>query len=131
MGIFALGRLEFADLFHEYDEDSRKIKILIEAKTYLVYQRQLANRSVREGRLRRQAEKGRVALQALQQPRLHARRASLDEAAKLYINAVRSGRQEEFDPEALGFEFTIEEIEMRALDLEPDLFRNWAAENAA
>jgi hypothetical protein len=31
MGIFALGRLEFADLFPDYDEGSRKI--LIEAKT--------------------------------------------------------------------------------------------------
>jgi len=126
MGIFALGRLEFADLFPEYDEDSRKI--LIEAKTYLAYQRQLNNLSIQEGRLRRQAEKDLAALQALQQPRLQARQASLDEAAKLYINAVHSGRQEEFDPEALGFEFTIEQIELRALDLQPDLFLDWALE---
>jgi hypothetical protein len=126
MGIFALGRLEFGELFPDYEEGSRKI--LIEAKIYLAYQRQLANLSIQEGRLRRQAEKDLAALQALQQPRLLRARASLNEAAKLYIGAVRSGRQEEFDPEALGFEFTIEQIEMQALDLQPDLFHDWASE---
>jgi hypothetical protein len=33
LAIYALGRMEFADLFPEYDEDSRKV--LIEAKTFL------------------------------------------------------------------------------------------------
>jgi hypothetical protein len=33
-----------------------------------------------------------------------------------------------FDPEALGFEFTLEQIELRALDLQPDLFHDWAVE---
>jgi hypothetical protein len=66
MGIYALGRLEFADLFPEYDEESRKV--LIEAKTFLAYQRQLVNLGIQEGRLRRQAEKDLAALQALQHP---------------------------------------------------------------
>jgi hypothetical protein len=112
MGIFALGRMEFADLFPEYDEGSRKI--LIEAKTFLAYQRQLVNLGIQEGRLRRQAEKDLAALQALQQPRLQKAQARLDEAARLYINAVRTNRQLEYDPEALGFEFTLEQIELRA-----------------
>jgi hypothetical protein len=129
MGIFALGRMEFADLFPEYDEGSRKI--LIEAKTFLAYQRQFANLSIQEGRLRRQAEKDLAALQALQQPRLQKAQARLDEAARLYINAVHQNRQEEYDPEALGFEFTLEQIEVRAIDLEPDLFHDWAIENVA
>ena len=98
-GIFALGRMEFADLFPEYDEDSRKI--LIEAKTYLAYQRQLNNLCIQEGRLRRQAEKDLAALQALQQPRLQASQARLN-------LSVRRNQQEQFDPEALGFEFTQE-----------------------
>jgi hypothetical protein len=129
MGIFALGRMEFADLFPEYDEGSRKI--LIEAKTFLAYQRQFANLSIQEGRLRRQAEKDLAALQALQQPRLQKAQARLDEAARLYINAVRTNRQEEYDPEALGFEFTLEQIEVRAIDIEPDLFHEWALEELA
>ena len=69
-----------------------------------------------------------AALRALQQPRLLQARARLNEAAKLYIAAVRGNQHEQFNPEALGFEFTIEQIEMRALDFEPDLFHDWAAE---
>jgi hypothetical protein len=126
MGIFALGRLEFAGLFPEYDEQSRKI--LIEAKTFLAYQRQIANLSIQEGRLRRQADKDLAALKALQQPRIRATQAQLNEAAQLYINAVRTGRQSQFVPEALGFEFTMGQIELRALDLQPDLFAEWAAD---
>jgi hypothetical protein len=126
MGVYALGRMEFADLFPEYDEASRKI--LIEAKTFLAYQRQLVNLGIQEGRLRRQAEKDLAALQALQQPRLQKAQARLDEAARLYINAVHQDRQKEYDPEALGFEFTMEQIEVRAIEIQPDLFHDWALE---
>src|SRR3974390_1839450 len=130
MGIFALGRMEFADLFPDSEEGSRKI--LIEAKTFLAYQRQLNNLSIQEGRLRRQADKDRAALQALQQPRIQATQARLNEAARLYISAVHQNRHEEFDPEALGFEFTLEQIEVRAIELQPDLFDDyWAAEQAS
>jgi hypothetical protein len=115
MGIFALGRMEFGDLFPEYEESSRKV--LIEAKTFLAYQRQLVNLGIQEGRLRRQAEKDLAALQALQQPRIQQTHASLNEAARLYINAVRGSRQEEFDPKTLGFEFTREQIELRAREV--------------
>src|SRR3974390_400128 len=112
MGIFALGRMEFADLFPGYEEGSRKI--LIEAKTWLAYQRQLNNLSIQEGRLRRQADKDLAALQALQQPRIQATQARLNEAARLYISAVRRNKQEQF--------------ELRAIDIQPDLFDDWAAE---
>src|SRR5215467_7961 len=118
MGIFALGRMEFADLFPEYDQDSRKV--LIEAKTYLAYQRQFNNLSIQEGRLRRQADKDLAALQALQQPRIQATQVRLNEAARLYINAVHQNQQEKFDPKALGFEFTREQIELRAQEVGQD-----------
>jgi hypothetical protein len=126
MGIYALGRMEFTDLFPEYDEGSRKI--LIEAKTFLAYQRQLVNLGIQEGRLRRQAEKDLAALQSLQQPRIQANQARLTHAASLYINAVRAHRQAEYDAKALGFEFTLEQIEVRAIEIEPDLFHEWAME---
>jgi hypothetical protein len=126
MGIYALGRLEFADLLPDHEEGARKI--LIDAKVFLAYQRQLVNLGIQEGRLRRQAEKDLAALQALQQPRIKATQARLDEAARLYINAVHQNRQQEYDPEALGFEFTLEQIEVRAIDIEPDLFHEWAME---
>ena len=114
-GIFALGRMEFADLFPEYDQDSRKV--LIEAKTYLAYQRQFNNLSILEGRLRRQADKDLATLQALQQPRIQATQARLNQAALLYIDAVHQNKQEQYDPEALGFEFTMAQIELRALEI--------------
>ena len=129
MGIFALGRLEFADLFPDYDEGSRKI--LIEAKVYLAYQRQFANLSIQEGRLHRQAEKDRAALNALQQPRLQKTQSRLNQAAKLYIAAVLANQHDLFDPEALGFEFTVEQIEVRAIELQPNLFHDWAADTAS
>jgi hypothetical protein len=61
--------------------------------------------------------------------RIQATQARLNEAAKLYIAAVRRNQHELFDPQALGFEFTMEQIEVRAIDLQPDLFDDyWAAE---
>ena len=60
--------------------------------------------------------------------RIQATQARLNEAVRLYINAVRANRQAEYDPAALGFEFTLEQIELRALDLQPDLFHDWAVE---
>jgi hypothetical protein len=125
-GIFALGRLEFAELFPDQEEGVRQQ--LIQAKTFVTYQRQFANLITQEGRLRRQAEKDLAALQALQQPRLLKTQARLDEAAQFYIAAVHSNRHERFDPAALGFEFSLAQIEVRAIDLEPDLFHDWAIE---
>jgi hypothetical protein len=127
MSIYALGRLEFAELFPDQEQGVRKQ--LIDAKVFLAYQRQLNNLSIQEGRLRRQAEKDLAALQALQQPRIQAAQARLNEASRLYISAVHQNRQEEYDPKALGFEFTMAQIELRALDLQPDLFDDyWAIE---
>jgi hypothetical protein len=128
MGIYALGHLEFAELFP--DQDAAVRKQLIDAKVYLAYRRELSNLSIQEGRLRRQREKDLAALQALQQPRLlqvQAQvQATLDQAARMYIEAVHRDEHHLFDPEALGFEFTTEQVELRALRLEPDLFAEWA-----
>ena len=126
LAIFALGRLEFAELFPDLEEGVRKQ--LIEAKTFLAYQRQIVNLGIQEGRLRRQAEKDFEAFQALRQPRLLLARSRLNEAAQLYIAAVHQNKHALYDPEALGFEFSIAQIELRALDLEPDLFQDWVTE---
>ena len=67
MGIYAVGRLEFAELFPNEEEEVRKQ--LIEAKAFLAYQRQLNNLSIQEGRLRRQREKDSAALRELQENR--------------------------------------------------------------
>ena len=123
MSIYALGRVEFAELFANEDESVRKH--LIEAKTFLAYQRQLNNLSIQEGRLRRQREKDTAALRQLQENRKRKTQARLDNAARQYILAVHEERHDDFDPEALGFEFSLAEIELRAMDIKPDLFAEY------
>ncbi len=92
MGIYAVGRLEFAGLFANEPEEARKH--LIEAKVFLAYQRQLSNLSVQESRLRRQREKDTVALRELQEHRRRQAKARLDSAARKYIQAVHEDRHE-------------------------------------
>ena len=136
MGIYALGRLEFADVFPDQDEAVRIH--LIEAKIFLAYKKDLSNLNLQEARLRRQREKDEARLKEVQALRRQQEEAAapprLDQDAKLYIQAVHEGKSEEWEPEraiaspegmSLGFEFTTAQIEMRALQIEPDLFQEW------
>jgi hypothetical protein len=127
-GIYALGRLEFAELFPQETEPVRKQ--LIEAKIFLAYQRQLNNLSIQENRLRRQREKDLAALKQLQDDRKRERQARLDKAAWKYVDAVYEKRHKQFDPAKLGFEFSLEEIEVRAMDLDKNLFADYERELA-
>jgi hypothetical protein len=70
MGIYAMGRLEFAEKFNDQTDDASVRAALIETHTYLTYQRQLNNLSIQESRLRRQREKDTAELHRLQQERL-------------------------------------------------------------
>jgi hypothetical protein len=137
MGIYAVGRLEFAELFPNEDEPVRKR--LIEAKIFLAYQRQLNNLSIQENRLRRQREKDTAALGELQDVRKRQAKARLDEAAYQYIAAVHDGTYHTFDPAAVsaqasgavvrgsknGFEFSLAQIELRAMEIDPNLFADY------
>lgn len=128
MGIYAVGRLEFAELFANEDEAVRKH--LIEAKIFLAYQRQLSNLSIQECRLRRQREKDIAALREMQENRHRRAKQRLSEAAKFYIQAVHEGTSDDWDPVSFGFEFSIEQIEVKALDIEPDLFADYYRQSA-
>ncbi len=122
-GIYALGRLEFAELFPNEEQTVRNQ--LIETKVFLTYQRQLNNLSIQENRLLRRREKDTAALRELQENRKRKEKARLDEAARQYIVAVGEERNDEWEPEQFGFEFSIEQIEVRAIELKPDLFNAW------
>jgi hypothetical protein len=126
-GIYAVGRIELAEQFAQEDIEIRKH--LIEAKIFLVYERQLRNLSLQENRLRRQREKDMAALADLQKLRAQKQKSLLTQAAKSYIEAVHEDRHEEWEPAENGFEFSMEQVEVRALEIEPDLFAEWAAEN--
>ncbi len=123
MSIYAVGRLEFADLFPNEDPSVRKH--LIEAKVFLTYQRQLNNVSVQEGRLRRQREKDTATLRELQDYRKQQAKLSLDKAARQYIVAVHEDTYHDFKPAELGFEFSLEEIEVRAMEIDSKLFAEY------
>jgi len=120
MGIYALGRLEFASEFANEDEAVRKH--LIEAKIFLAYRKDLNNLSIQESRLRRQRERDTEILQALRYQRAQSAKARLDNAARLYIQAVKENTNGEFDLAQFGFEFSIAQIEIRALEMKPHLF---------
>ncbi|HTU44981.1 MAG TPA: hypothetical protein VMF91_07960 [Bryobacteraceae bacterium] len=128
-GIYAVARLEFAAEFPQEDPAARTH--LIEAKIFLTYQRQLNNLSIQESRLRRQREKDTAALRELQQLRKQHEKKRLTEAARQYIVAVHEERHHLWEPDENGFEFSLEQVEVRALEIEPDLFAAWAEENAA
>jgi hypothetical protein len=44
---------------------------------------------------------------------------------------VEEDRHEEWEPKDFGIEFSIEQVEVRAIKIQPLLFADWAAENAA
>lgn len=63
-GIYALGRIQFAELFSTYEPSARAA--LIQAHTYLTFQKQLNNLALQENRLRRHFEKDLAELRNLQ-----------------------------------------------------------------
>ena len=117
-GIYALGRLEFAGLFEDQAEDVRKS--LIEAKIFIAYQRQLNNLGIQEKRLRRQRDEDKTRLADLQYHRKNGERKRLEMAAQELIHCMNQNTK--FDPAAIGFEFTTEQIERRAAAMNPGAF---------
>ncbi|MBV8550217.1 MAG: hypothetical protein JOY54_02875 [Acidobacteriaceae bacterium] len=107
-GIYALGRLEFADKF-AHEEDLTIRKSLIEAQVFLTYRRDLNNLSIQEARLRRQRENDTAELKELQEQRRREHDRQLRQAVALYKEFKEDGSM--LDPEEFGFEFSIEEIE--------------------
>jgi hypothetical protein len=68
MAIFAQGSIEFAEEFEDQEEPVRRA--LIEAQTYLAYEKQLRNLNLQEARLVRRREKETAELRRLQQERI-------------------------------------------------------------
>jgi hypothetical protein len=106
-GIYALGRMEFAPLFENEDEGVRAS--LSDARTFLVYQKQLSNLSLQEGRLRRQRHADIRALQEAQTERVTKNKERLNSIAQSYYRA-RILKQE-FAGKEVGFEFSEKELQ--------------------
>lgn len=114
MGIYALGRLEFAAKFDQ--EEAAVRDSLVEAQIFLSYQKQLNNLSIQEGRLRKQREKDNAELVDLQRERKQLEETRLKEAGRLYEDAHRANQP--FDPAEFGFEFSIPQIEQHLDDID-------------
>jgi hypothetical protein len=103
-GIYAVGRIELAAQFA--DEDPAVRAALIEAKTFLVYQKQLNNLSVQEGRLRRQRMLDLQALKELQKDRMT--KTAKEGQAKPGKNSAAPAVCAPLRPSEIGFEFSRE-----------------------
>jgi len=133
MGIYAVGRLEFANSFE--DQDAALRPGLIEAHIYLAYHRQLNNLSIQESRLRRQRDKDTAALKQLQSERHSCETALRATPAKPHLAAHAAPGHP--DPKELGFEFSIHQTDAAAArsfsaDIDPEtLAAPPLAQNAA
>ncbi len=121
MGIFAKGRIEFAEQFAEYDPEIRILQI--EVHTFLVYEKQIRGLQLQEARLSCRAIKEHAELRRLQQER--RQRENADHQRQVAV-ASQYGQQP-VEPEAAqrarnprsfcanskadGFEFSNQEIE--------------------
>ena len=108
-GIYALGRLQFADQFADQPEELRTT--LLDTFIFQNSRRDLTNLSLQETRLRRQREKDVAELAQLLEERRKRRETRLNAAAHMYERFKQN--EEEFDPAEFGFEFSFDEIEER------------------
>jgi len=125
MGIYAVGRVELAELFPHEEPAIRQH--MIEAKVLLTYKRDLSNLSIQETRLRRHREKDLAALKELQDERKKKVNDRLKSAASLYIDAVHNDKHSQFDLAQFGFEFSLAEIEVCAWNSAPISSTNTSA----
>jgi hypothetical protein len=105
-GIYAVGRVEFADLYQNQDESVRAA--MIDVKTFTTYQRQLNNLSLQEERLRRHFMKDSAELKELVRLRETRRKIEMECALNNMRNAKAAGLP--FDPREIGFDFSTADL---------------------
>ncbi|HEX4231342.1 MAG TPA: hypothetical protein VHZ07_21910 [Bryobacteraceae bacterium] len=105
-GIYAVGRVEFAELFQNEDESVRAA--MIDVKTLTTYQRQINNLSLQEERLRRHFAKDSAELKELVRIREARRKAEMECALNNMRNAKAEGLP--FDAHEIGFDFSTAEL---------------------
>jgi hypothetical protein len=110
--LFAKGRIEFAELFNEQDLAARPH--LIDAHTFIAYEKQIRNLQLQEARLARRREKEMAELSRLQADRTARCAAQQHLLATLapvaHAQKPRIQKQQQENP-ANGFVFSTPEIE--------------------
>jgi len=109
--LYARGFHEFAEMFEdEADENQRTLLIMGEIMTR--YRKDFANLMLQEQRLARRANQEEETLKAMQRKRIADEEEQLALATQFYLAAKKEDKL--FDPAALGFEFSIEDLELHA-----------------
>ena len=75
----------------------------------------------------RQREKGHRCPKGIARATQAPHESAFDEAARQYIEAVSEDRHDKWEPKDFGFEFSLEQVEVRAIELKPDLFADYYA----
>lgn len=105
--IYARGQMEFAG--QSADRDPALRPGLIQLETQLAYEKQLRNLHVQESRLHRRREKDLAELRQSQSDRRNRDTQTLEAAHRLYTQA--KGANQPFDPQTLGFDFSVTDVE--------------------
>lgn len=98
-GLFARGRIEFAEKFAGYD--ASLAASLMDTETLVVYEKPLRNLHAQEDRLRRQFAKDVIALTALVEARTEAQPEAVATPAAAIVDRIATAAK-------VGFEFTTE-----------------------
>jgi hypothetical protein len=110
--LYALGQVEFKELFPEESPEIRRA--LIQAHTFRAYQKEFRNLNIQEGRLERSFTRDYARLTELQDARFqqekeaYERDLQIGKAAVAYSASILEGKP--FNPAELGFEFSTDEI---------------------
>jgi len=108
--LYARGFREFADMFNDEDENLRTLLIMGEIMTR--YRKDFANLVLQELRLARRANQEEETLKAMQRKRIAQEEEQLALATQFYLAAKKENKP--FDPAELGFEFSVEDLELHA-----------------
>ncbi len=109
--LYARGFREFAALYED-EEDENQRALLIMSETMTRYRKDFANLMIHEQRLSRRAYQEEEILKAMQRKRIAEFDEQLKLATQFYLAAKKENKP--FDPAALGFEFSIHDLELHA-----------------
>ncbi len=109
--LYARGFREFADMFED-EEDEKQRNLLIMGEIMTRYRKDFANLVLQEQRLSRRAYQEEEVLKTMQRKRIAQEEEQLALATQFYLAAKQDNKP--FDPAKLGFEFSVEDLELHA-----------------
>ncbi len=119
--------VEASDL-HQDCPDSEIRSALIDAEAHRACKKDLNNLGTQENRLRRNRESDIAALKELQAQRKKDEKRRLNRATLMFLEAQKADQP--FDPPEIGFEFSLDRLEERAVIAQKSSFAGFALDLA-